>query len=230
MKVKALLIDLDGTLVDSAEALETAAKIAWASIGMKKGDGKIGLEIAKRLQQNMAINDLFAGMSKEAGNKFLEAYLKAFYEGAIEKTKPFRNVHKTLENLSRQFSLALITRRPVPSNQLRKELKRHNILKYFKAVVTAKEVSNPQPSPEIIFKAAGKLGVSPKECAVVTDSPIDIQAGKAAGAKTIAVLSGLFDRKELEKEKPDLIVESVDKLLILEFKRDKLDFFFIFCA
>lgn len=215
MKVKALLIDLDGTLVDSAEALETAARVAWAALGVKHGDGKIGLEIAKRLQQNMALNDLFAEMSKEMENKFLEAYLKAFYKGAIKKTKPFPNVHKTLESLSTQFPLALITRRPVPNKQLCKELKRHNLLKFFKAVVTAKEVDNPQPSPEIIFKAAERLGISSRKCAIVTDSPIDIQAGKSAGAKTIAVLTGLFSKKELEKEEPDLIVESIDELQVV---------------
>jgi pyrophosphatase PpaX len=221
LKAKALLIDLDGTLVDSAEALKNAARIAWTTIGIYSGDVEIGLKIAKRLQQNTALDDLFAGMSQEIKNKFLAAYLKAFYEGAIEKTKPFPNVHKTLEKLSEKMPLALITRRPIPKKQLQRELKRHNLIKYFKATVTAKEVHRPQPSPEIIFKAAEKLGVSASECAVVTDSPIDIQAGKTAGAKTVAVLSGLFSKEELEKEKPNLIVRSINDLqgLVTKFKK-----------
>jgi phosphoglycolate phosphatase-like HAD superfamily hydrolase len=47
---------------------------------------------------------------------------------------------------------------------------------------------------------------------VVGDSVVDIRAGKNAGAKTVAVLSGIFSREELEKEKPDLILESVKEL------------------
>jgi phosphoglycolate phosphatase len=50
------------------------------------------------------------------------------------------------------------------------------------------------------------------ECVVVGDSVADIKAGKNAGAKTVAVLSGIFSREELEREKPDLILESVNKL------------------
>ena len=50
------------------------------------------------------------------------------------------------------------------------------------------------------------------ECVVVGDSVADIKAGKTAGIKTVAVLSGIFSREELESEKPDLILKSVNKL------------------
>jgi phosphoglycolate phosphatase-like HAD superfamily hydrolase len=50
------------------------------------------------------------------------------------------------------------------------------------------------------------------ECVVVGDSVADIKAGKNAGIKTVAVLSGIFSREELESEKPDLIIENVNKL------------------
>jgi phosphoglycolate phosphatase-like HAD superfamily hydrolase len=46
----------------------------------------------------------------------------------------------------------------------------------------------------------------------VGDSVIDIRAGKKAGAKTAAVLSGIFSLDELERENPDLILENVNKL------------------
>ncbi|MCW4055860.1 MAG: HAD hydrolase-like protein, partial [Candidatus Bathyarchaeota archaeon] len=49
-------------------------------------------------------------------------------------------------------------------------------------------------------------------CVVVSDSGVDIQAGKRAGAKTVAVLSGLFEREELMKESPDLIIDDVSSL------------------
>ncbi len=56
------------------------------------------------------------------------------------------------------------------------------------------------------------MGLETCECAIVGDSVVDVRAGKAAGAKTVAVLSGIFTRRELEKEKPDLILENVRKL------------------
>jgi phosphoglycolate phosphatase-like HAD superfamily hydrolase len=46
----------------------------------------------------------------------------------------------------------------------------------------------------------------------VGDSVADVKAGKNAGAKTVAVLSGIFSHKELEREKPDLILENINQL------------------
>jgi phosphoglycolate phosphatase-like HAD superfamily hydrolase len=50
------------------------------------------------------------------------------------------------------------------------------------------------------------------DCAIVGDSVADIRAGKNAGIKTVAVLSGIFSRRELERENPDLILENVNQL------------------
>jgi phosphoglycolate phosphatase-like HAD superfamily hydrolase len=50
------------------------------------------------------------------------------------------------------------------------------------------------------------------ECVVVGDSVADIRAGKNGGARTVGVLSGIFSRQELERENPDLIIESVKEL------------------
>ena len=49
------------------------------------------------------------------------------------------------------------------------------------------------------------------ECVVIGDSVVDIKAGKLAGAKTVAVLSGIYTREELEPEKPDLIIENINE-------------------
>jgi pyrophosphatase PpaX len=54
--------------------------------------------------------------------------------------------------------------------------------------------------------------VNPKHCIVVGDSPRDIEAGRAAGAKTVAVLTGPFSRSTLRKAAPDFMVEKVSSL------------------
>jgi phosphoglycolate phosphatase-like HAD superfamily hydrolase len=53
------------------------------------------------------------------------------------------------------------------------------------------------------------LGVSPKECVIVGDSPLDVEAGKRAGSLTVAVLSNLYSRRQLENAKPTVIVEDL---------------------
>ena len=214
LKVKALLIDLDGTLVDATEALVEAAEYASAAIGFQHTSPQIGVEIARRLQSNLQLNSLLRknGIAEEKRQKFVTAYLNAFHNLTLKKTKPIPNVHATLHTLSKDQPLALVTRRNTSRKELIKELKRLQFIPYFKAIVTSQDVNQPQPSPEILLKAAQKLMVPIEKCAVVSDSIVDMQAGKAAGIKTIAVLSGLFNRKELEKWKPDFIVENINCL------------------
>jgi phosphoglycolate phosphatase len=215
LKVRALLIDLDGTLVDSTSVLVEAAKHALTAIGLHHVNPQIGVEIARQLQSNLPLNDLLnkKGIIGTKKQQFVKAYLNAFHNLTLTETKPLPNVHKTLEKLSKHMPLALITRRSISKKQLRKELKRLKFDSYFKVIITSQDVTQPQPSPEALLKAAQKLGVSTKECAFVSDLIVDIQAGKAAGIKTIAVLSGLFSRKELEKWKPDFITENINRVL-----------------
>lgn len=214
LKVRALLIDLDGTLVDATEALVEAAKRALTTIGFNSISPRIGVEIARKLQSNLPLDDLLneSGIVGGKRQRFVTAYLDAFHNLTLKKTKPLPNVHMTLRTLSKHLPLALVTRRNISQKQLIKELKRLQFIQHFKAMVTSQDVTQPQPSPEILIKATQKLRVPVKECAFVADSIVDIQAGKAAGAKTIAVLSGLFNRQELETWKPDFIVKSVNCL------------------
>lgn len=214
LKVKALLIDLDGTIVNITEPCIEAAEKAAFKLQLRNIDIKIGLEIAKKLQSNLPLDDVFAkfGIDKNMGKRFLKAFLNAWYTIAPVKTTTLPNVHTTLQKLSKHFQLALITRRNMPKEPIMRELERLGLTQFFKFIVTSKDVEEPKPSPQAFVKAADQLGVSIHDCAVVGDAIVDIQAGKAAGAKTIAVLSGLFTREELSKQKPDLIIRDISSL------------------
>ncbi|MEM3700470.1 MAG: HAD family hydrolase [Candidatus Bathyarchaeia archaeon] len=208
LKVKGILLDLDGTLVDSKEAYVEALKTAFASLGKKCVAVETAMEIPKRLEQNLPINDLVEGDTQ----KFLDLYLNAYYKVTATKSKPMPKIAETLGKLSEKSTLALITMRYVSKENVIKELENFGLAKYFQHVITALDTHTPKPSPEALIKCAKKLGIQPCECLVVGDSVADIKAGKNAGAKTVAVLSGIFSRKELEREKPDLILESVNQL------------------
>jgi len=214
LKVKALLIDLDGTIVDITEPCLEAAKEAASTLQLQNIDTKIGLEIAKKLQSNLSLDEVLTkfGIDKSVGEEFLKAFLNAWYTIAPKKTVLLPKVHTTLQKLSAHFQLALITRRNMPKEPIIRELERLGLTQYFKFIVTSQDVDEPKPSPQAFLKAANQLSVSIHDCAVVGDSIVDIQAGKSAGAKTIAVLSGLFTREELGKQKPDLILNDINSL------------------
>jgi HAD superfamily hydrolase (TIGR01509 family) len=209
LEVKGILLDLDGTIVDSKEAYLEAVKTAFKTLGQRIVDIEIVTEIPKRIEQNLPIKDLLKGIDVQ---KFLDVYLKAYSQATSVKTKPMPEVAQTLDKLSRKAKLALITMRYMPKEKVIEELEKFGLAKYFQHIITALDTHNPKPSPEALIKCAKQLDIEMCDCIVVGDSVADIKAGKTAGIKTVAVLSGIFSREELEREKPDLILESVNQL------------------
>ncbi len=208
LRAKGIFFDLDGTIVDSTEAYLAAAKTAFQAIGEKTPEARTALEIPRRLELKQPINDIV----KSDTQKFLNLYLKTYYASTAEKTKPIPGISNALKALSNNAKLALITMRRVPKEAVASELESFGIASYFSHVITAMDTHKPKPSPEALIKTVQAIDVQICDCLIVGDSVSDVRAGKAAGAATVAVLSGLFSREELAAEKPDLILEDATRL------------------
>ncbi len=207
-KAKGIFLDLDGTIVDSTEAYLEAARVSFQAIGQAPPPKETALEIPRRLEQGFAINDIIYGDPK----RFLSTYLKTYYLITRQKTKLIPNVKAALEALAEKKKLALITMRHVPKQSVIEELEFFGISRYFTHVVTALDTAKPKPSPEALLSCVRALDVDISDCIIAGDSVNDVRAGKAAGAVTVAVLSGLFRSGELAKEEPDLIVNDLTAL------------------
>ncbi len=205
---KGIMFDLDGTILDTRSAYIEAAKITFQSVSQKAPEMPLLLEIPKRLEQKQSIDDIV----KMDTQKFLDLYLKTFYKIAQYETKPVPYALETLEALSKKSKLAVITMRFMPKELIAKELKQYQLDGYFAHIVTALDTHKPKPSPEALIKAVAAMDVQMCECVIVGDSVVDVQAGKAAGAKTIAVLSGLYSRVELLKAEPNFIVNDISEV------------------
>jgi HAD superfamily hydrolase (TIGR01509 family) len=208
LKAKGIFLDLDGTIVDSREAYCEAARTAFQAIGQKPPEPKATLEIPRRLERKQPLNDIIKGDTQ----KFLKIYLQTYYAITPQKTKLFPNVPTTLNTLSKKAKLALITMRAVKKENITNDLEHFGIAKHFTHVVTALDTHKPKPSPEALIKCVKAIDAQICDCIIAGDSISDIKAGKAAGAKTAAVLTGLFSQQELTKEHPDLILKNINKL------------------
>ncbi|HNX03901.1 MAG TPA: HAD family phosphatase [Opitutales bacterium] len=82
----------------------------------------------------------------------------------------------------------------------------------FGALVTAESVTKSKPDPEVFLKGAASLGVDPKDCVVFEDAVHGIEAGRAAGMKTVAVLT--THKREDFEGLADLIVERLDEVTL----------------
>jgi HAD superfamily hydrolase (TIGR01509 family) len=207
-KAKGIFFDLDGTIVDSRQAYLEAARTAFQAMRQEPPSLATALEIPRKLEQKQPLTGIITGNPQ----KFLNIYLSTYYSITAEKTKLIPNIANALENLAKKAKLALITMRAVPKLAIMAELEHFGIARYFTHVITALDTSEPKPSPEALIKCVKALDVQICDCAIVGDSVSDVRAGKAAGAVTVAVLSGLFSREKLAKERPDLILKDVTAL------------------
>ena len=207
-KAKAIFFDLDGTIVDSRGAYYEAARAAFRAVGQEPPEMKTALEIPRRLEQKRPLSDIIRVDTR----KFLDVYLEAYYSVTETKTNLLPNVSTVLETLSARAKLALITMRAVPKESIMKELDHFGVANCFNYVVTALDTLKPKPSPEALAKCVEALDVQICDCVIVGDSINDVKAVKAAGAKTVAVLSGLFSREEVAAEHPDLIIKDAAAL------------------
>lgn len=88
------------------------------------------------------------------------------------------------------------------------------IAPYFHHVVTAEHIANPKPHPEGMLLLLEKLGVGPHEVVMVGDSVVDVEVGKNAGvAKTVAVTHGFGRLEDLHAAQPDHIIHDIPSLL-----------------
>lgn len=208
LKAKGIFLDLDGTIVDSTGAYIEAARITFRALGKQAPQPKILLEIPRRIEQRHPIDDLTQSDAKQ----FMATYLKAYYSVTEAQTKLVPNVAATLKILYGRSKLALITMRHCPNQVIYKELDYLGIAKYFSQIVTAMDTPQPKPSPQALLKCARTFELELEDCLIAGDSINDVRAGKAAGARTVALLSGLYQKEELIKENPDLILQDINAL------------------
>ncbi len=215
-----MLIDFDGVIVDSTIAYMKATEIAMKNFSLprliEEEVKKIALEIARRLDLGYVRSEILEGMislTPDQMTEFIDVWLKAWNEACLWEVRPFTGVHDVLAELSDRFPLALVTLRFLKKNLIEDQLKRLRLKEFFKAVITTLDVKKPKPDPESFLEGAKRLKVAIADCGIIGDSILDIRAGKAAGAKTIAVLTGIFKEEALKTENPDLIIQRITGIL-----------------
>lgn len=213
-KVKAILWDMDGVLIDSESHYRRAEVGLFAKFGIQISD-----EIGKNFM-GVPFSKYFPELAKKYNKKVdLEVALEQYnqlivdlYTNEVALTPKIIDVLKSL-NSKYLFALATSTRKELAELVL----KRLNLYIFFKVKIFGNQVRNSKPDPEIFLLAAKKLGVSPKECIVIEDSFNGIKAGKAAGMKVIAYKAehnSFFDFSSA-----DYVVEDLREILgILDSK------------
>ena len=213
---EAVIFDWDGTLADTRQVIVIAFQKALSEINCKVSDEYIERRIG------IGAADTFRDILRSAKMQFDEKLIQRLVERKsqleielTDRVKLFLGARELLEALRGKvkMGLASMNNRSVVIHLL----KANDLEKYFNAVLTAESISHSKPDPEIFLKAASKLKASPEKCVVVEDSIFGVKAAKLANMGCVAVVTGVYSRLELEKEKPDLIVKTLKDKQIIPF-------------
>ena len=215
--LKLLIFDLDGTLADTSKDITDAVNYAVKPFGVKplsvsEVKARVGSGLTKLIESLIPEERDFSA-KEEAVKRFLEYYSIHL----LDYTKPYPQAKETLSKLGAYKKAVISNKREVLSKKVLEGL---GLLKFFDVVLGSDSVPERKPSPVPIFELLKRFGVSKDEAVIIGDSNYDIEAGKAAGIKTIAVTYGYRDREVLKGA--DFIIDNFGEILRILPEVDKV--------
>jgi len=196
MNVKAVIFDIDGTLVDTVDMHAEAWQRAFAEFGKQVDFVDIRSQIGKGGDQMLPVffND---DELREIGEKLEKRRGDIYKEEFMPRAKPFPEVRELFERI-RQEGKRIALASSAPQDELQYYKKLCNIADLLEEETSADDAEHSKPEPDIFEAAIQKLGdVEPGECMVVGDSPYDAEGAARAGMQTIGLLSGGFSNESL---------------------------------
>jgi HAD superfamily hydrolase (TIGR01509 family) len=190
-----VLLDIDGTLVDSNEAHVEA----WAEALAENGHA-IGKEKIRRLIGMGGDNFLpaAAGIDQESalGKRIAERHGELFKE-RLPRLRPFPGVRPLLEKLKAEGLKQVVASSAQP-DEVKALLEIAGVTDLIEDTADSGDAASSKPDPDIVQAALARLQLSPREVVLLGDTPWDVEAAGRAGVATIAVRSGGFRDEDLK--------------------------------
>lgn len=209
--MKAVIFDLDGTLVDTLPVYMRAyTKVINRQFGISPAEESINSRFGLKATGILRglLEDLDIDPEKADYGMLRDSVKEEMIEN-IEDIRVLPGALELLQKLEGDYKIALATSsRPYAAITFLKEF---DMEKYFGAIVTGDQVDHSKPHPEIFLLAAKRLGISPEECLVVEDALYGVDAAKAAGMKVVAVSTGACSREELDGGDADAVIDSLEE-------------------
>jgi phosphoglycolate phosphatase len=209
MAIKLIIFDLDGTLVDTSIDITNALNYALKPYGLK--DLTVD-DTVKMVGEGITrlIEKLLGDKKIQEKDDVIKKFLDYYSEHLIDYSSVYPRVRETIEKLGGYKRAVISNKREYLSTELLGKL---DLLKYFNLVIGSDTTPEKKPSAVPVIHAVTKLGVGLQESIMVGDSNYDIEAGKKAGVKTVAVTYGYRERQYLMDA--DYMIDSIEELLEL---------------
>ena len=208
--MKAILFDLDGTLLDSIPGiLESFRHVLSTYLPHKAFTRReLVMVIGEPIEKQMLdFADGDAGIAAQMVQSYRE-----YNRGLLPSMPLYPGVLGTLSGIrARGQKTGLVTSKGRASAMV--SLEGHGLSPLFDLVLTSDDTQLHKPDPEPLLVACQRLGIRPADVAYVGDSVHDIRCALAAGCFAVAALWGPFEQETLSALGPQLMAEKIDDLL-----------------
>lgn len=192
---KALLFDLDGTLLDTAPDFITAVEKQLKIRGGQLLDGN--LVRTSVTHGSIGIIESVYGIKQDNPNfeSLKEEFLELYLGNIAEKTQLFDGLQIVLDSCEKHnIPWGIITNKPLKYTQ--PVLEALGMEQQSATTICPDHVTHPKPDPEGLLLACSEINLTPADCIYVGDHIRDIQAAKSAGMRTIAAGWGYIEENE----------------------------------
>ena len=212
---KLIMIDVDGTLVDSVPDLAYCIDEMMQKLGLGKwGEAKVrhwvGNGIPKLVERALT-GELEGRPIKEVFDIAYPIFLDLYEDNTAEKSYLYDGVREGLDYLKSQgYQLGCVTNK---SEQFTHPLlKVLGIFNDFKIIISGDTLAKRKPDPMPLLYCAEHFNLKPEECLMLGDSVSDVKAARAAGFDIICMSYGYNHGNDIADENPDLVIDSMSQL------------------
>lgn len=214
-KPQMVLIDLDGTLVDSVPDLAYCADAMMQQLELPLcGEGRVREWVGngvERLVKRALINQLDGEPAPALFAQALPIFMALYAQNTSKRSNLYPGVREGLDYLyGAGYKLGCVTNKAAAFTE--PLLKDMGIAHYFLTVVSGDTVAKKKPDPMPLLHAATLLGVEPRHALMVGDSMNDVKAARAAGFQIVCLTYGYNHGIDIRESYPDAVIDSMIEL------------------
>lgn len=203
IRARAVILDWDGTLLDSYRADARAYRFMFRALGIKFSSRELARHYSPDWYRVYRAAKIPRSQWEFADKLWAEGYRR-------ENPRLLPGARALLKNLSSAYLVALVT--SGDRERVHRQLRKFDFLRLFRVCICSEDANHRKPHPAPLRKAMQRLGVKPADCIYAGDTPEDIEMARRARVRSVGVMGPFPSSTRLAAAHPDVLIHSITEL------------------